>query len=218
MKKYINLTTRLFWGGLMIIFFLSSCEPKEEEALDTMTYYLNGETEIDKAKFKETDSTVMVLVDSSKCYVFENENNLLTWTDIENKDPELKPFKIEIRTNTLAIRAFLEKAKEKGILDNDEEMQKLYDLVFGLQGPKIPESRGLGFLYEHIYYGGSVLAIAKYPKMPSGRDNWASSANILASTGLYDRTYFRGSGRWLIPGTHPNFLNFGFNDRTSSVF
>lgn len=220
MKKHSSASTSLILSMLTTLLFFTACEPKEElpNLDDGPKYFLNGEVEMDIANFQETDHTTMVFLDTNTCYVFEKEEHLLAWTGVEEQDAELMAAKRQIRTSVKAIRAFLDKAGENGILENEEELQRLYNRMFGVPGQDLPVSRGLGFLYQHAYYGGAGLAIAKYPRMPSGRDNWASSANIIASTGLYDRTYFRGAGRWLIPGTYPNFTYFGFNDKTSSVF
>jgi Beta/Gamma crystallin len=203
--------------GIDDIFFGYCCDCNKSP-LNSMNFYLNGTTKIELADFQETDKTVKVIVDADTCYIFETETNLLAWTNKEEGSEKLMSFKNEIKTKTNAINAFLKEAAAKGILDNDVEMQKLFDKALGSQEQQAPSSRGLALLYEHTNFNGANIAVGRYPKMPAGWDNRVSSAIVTGPTMLCDYKNFGGSKAWLIPGTYPNLNPWNFNDRTSSVF
>jgi len=214
-KNSISASTLMLIGAFVTsTFFLMSCENKNTPQ-GNVSYFLNGETKIDIKKFKESDFTVKVLIDTSTCYVFEDENKLLIWTDKPEKDSTFSQKKNFIRKGTKEISSFRKEAESKGILDNDAEMQKLFDLTFGASGE--PTSRGAGVLYEHYLPGGNILVIpGKFPKMPSGWDNRVSAIAAAATTVLCDYKWFGGSKFWVAYLANTNL--YGFNDRTSSVF
>lgn len=214
MKNNSNFLSIGMVSILLCVLNFSTLNMKDPKAI---TYYLNG-NKISMDSIKETEQTVEVFVNPTTCYVFENENNFLIWLNKPETNKKLLSIKKAIKIKHDQIKSFLMKARESGIIDNESELDKLYNKIFQGEGNKDVVLRGLGYLYEHINYAGLTKAFGKYSTMPSGWDNRASSANVTVSTGLFDKTYFRGTSRWLAPGTYPNFLLFGFNDKTSSVF
>ena len=85
-----------------------------------------------------------------------------------------------------------------------------------MQNPVVPAC----FLYQHINYAGSTLAvtgdIANF--VPLGFNDVASSLVITKGTWtVYQHINFGGKSKSFGPGIYPNFVDMGINDSVSSI-
>jgi hypothetical protein len=218
MKKISIITILIFASALTSLLCFLACENKVTPPKNRVNFYLNGTTKIEIANFKETDNTVKVVIDTTTCYVFENEKDLLMWTDKPESNANIIQFKNLIKSGTHKITSFQDEANRKGILNDEEQMQQLFNSFFidSLQQPLA--TRGAGVLFTGYNSQGAALPIpGKLPKLTGSWNNSISSIGIAATTVLCDGWWFGGQKVWILLDSR-NLSDYGFDNRTSSVF
>lgn len=182
---------------------------------EVVKFYQNGNKLIEESELLITETTSLIVVNPKIVYVFDNDEDLLTWGTTRDLCSEITSVKNEVMEKHLAIEKFRSEVKVRGIVDNEEALQALYNEMFAYKN----NERGAGILSSEKDGKGSLLPIlGTYWRMPRGWDNRASSIVASATTVLCSRTWFRGTRIYVLLHIGINLEDYDFDNQTSSIF
>lgn len=185
----------------------------------TSVYYYNGkEVSINSLPSANTESHWLVIESNGKInnYIFDTETELESFAKTTSYGRVIT----DKLTNVRAARAYaaqhhsIEQFEQTGIVPED------YSSYLRTASGAASKSFGIGVLHDNLNASGSIFPITGSPQATlPGFDNRAESASGvgLANT-VWDKTFFRGSSRYLLlgTGTYVNFDGLGFQNVTSS--